>query len=284
MSVILLTQHDENIYDIFKGQETKGKQIKLRFKTAEDEVKIEYPELYAEKKKYGVMGVAGLEIPDPHNFLKKGTGKPCYVQPRGEKEPTRPCMPNRRPEVPKTREVVKLYNPPKKDKDFVVKNISKVKGQPGKEHEHYIVLDKHGNKESVKVLEPVYVKMPPFGKTPPYLKMFLREREIEYQKKREAKVTIQPICKYVTRHRRKELLDVSTYNDILKYFGGIICCLSLGFEAELGRAAKPVPRPVHLHGHSAEDTAKKEAGDPTEAARKGHSADRKAPLHLRVRG
>ncbi|CAG9859272.1 unnamed protein product [Phyllotreta striolata] len=229
MSIVLLTQHDENIYDIFKGKETNARQVKLRYKTPADEVKIVYPELQVEKKKYGVMGAANYDLPDPHNFLKKRSGKPCYPKPKSKKEPAKPCMPHKLPDVPKTKELVKLYSLPKDDKDFIVKNIDCVKGQPGKEHEPCMVTDKYGNKEPAKVLEPLYVKCPTFGQTPHYLKAFLRQREIAFQKMREAKVTIQPICKYLTKHRRTELLDGMKQNweELQKQFQGLSICTDI---------------------------------------------------------
>lgn len=75
MSIILMTHHDENIYDIFKSQTEAKKQIKLRYKTEKDQVKVHRPEVIVPKKKYAIMGVANLELPDPHNFLKKGSGR-----------------------------------------------------------------------------------------------------------------------------------------------------------------------------------------------------------------
>ncbi|CAH1115832.1 unnamed protein product [Psylliodes chrysocephalus] len=207
MSIILMTHHDENIYDIFKSQTEAKKQIKLRYKTEKDQVKVHRPEVIVPKKKYAIMGVANLELPDPHNFLKKGSGEPCYVKVTGPKERSKCCLAHKRDEVPKTKEVVKLYNPPKEDKDFVVHNINKIKDQPAKEPEPYLVLDKFGNKEPISVLEPLYVKMKPYGKTPAYLKKFMRQKEKEYQLKKDTIGASQPICRYVTRHRRKELLN-----------------------------------------------------------------------------
>lgn len=71
------------------------------------------------------------------------------------------------------------------------------------------VVDKNGNKQPLKAgLEPIYIKLHKFGRTPKYLVRFLQIKEKEYQMKKDARGVQQPLCRYITRDERKQLLQV----------------------------------------------------------------------------
>lgn len=82
MSVILITKHDENIYNIRKSQDDFKKQ-QLPFKSKFREKK----KLFRFKRQldcnhHGTMGVAEEIAPDPAQYLKKHTGKLSLINPK----------------------------------------------------------------------------------------------------------------------------------------------------------------------------------------------------------
>lgn len=81
---------------------------------------------------------------------------------------------------------------------------------PAKEPTPKVVIDKRGTTVPLKPsLEPIYIRLPRFGKTPKYLERFLQEKEKEYQIKKDASgLSAQPLCKYITRDERDHLLKV----------------------------------------------------------------------------
>lgn len=74
-----------------------------------------------------------------------------------------------------------------------------------------VVVDEKGTVVPLKAaMEPIYIKLSKFGRTPKYLKRFLEEREKEYQMKKDASRRLaQPLCKYITRDEREKLLNVN---------------------------------------------------------------------------
>lgn len=82
---------------------------------------------------------------------------------------------------------------------------------PAKEPIPKIVVDEKGTTVPIKsAMEPIYIKLPRFGKTPKYLERFIQEKEKEYQIKKDASgLSAQPLCKYITRDEREQLLQVN---------------------------------------------------------------------------
>lgn len=74
MSVILITKHDENIYNITKSQaDIKKKQLPFISKLKEKR-KLLHPKRHLICNKHATMGVAEEVPPDPAQYLKKHTG------------------------------------------------------------------------------------------------------------------------------------------------------------------------------------------------------------------
>lgn len=86
MSLILITNHDENIYNITKTQldlQKKSPRYKSKFR---DKNKHQL-HIYAKSvKNHATMGIPQEDPPDPQHYLKKKTGKPSYTVNRPEKE------------------------------------------------------------------------------------------------------------------------------------------------------------------------------------------------------
>lgn len=73
-----------------------------------------------------------------------------------------------------------------------------------------LVIDERGTTVPLKSsMEPIYIRLNKFGKTPKYLERFMQEKEKEYQIKKDASgLSAQPLCKYITRDEREQLLKV----------------------------------------------------------------------------
>lgn len=74
MSVILITKHDENIYNITKSQaDLKKKQLPFKSKFREKR-KLFRLQRHLDCNRHATMGVAEEIPPDPAQYLKKHTG------------------------------------------------------------------------------------------------------------------------------------------------------------------------------------------------------------------
>ncbi|XP_072393263.1 enkurin isoform X2 [Diabrotica undecimpunctata] len=204
MSVILITKHNENIYNIYKApSEPKKQPFKSKFREITEDKRLQV-QSHIQQKEHATMGVPEVEPPDPHNYLKKRTGKPCYLG----KEVIKREKVKLKMDVPKLSECLKAYKPAKPSKNFIVENVKTVHQMKPKEPIPTVVIDRQGNKQPLKAgLEPIYIKIPPFGKTPTYLKRFIDQKEKEYQMKKDASGVEQPLCKYITRDQREALLS-----------------------------------------------------------------------------
>lgn len=98
----------------------------------------------------------------------------------------------------------------KPSKNFVALNIKTISKMPAKEPTPKLVTDEKGTTVLLKhSMEPIYIKLPRFGKTPKYLERFMQEKEREYQIKKDSSgLSAQPLCKYITRDEREQLLKV----------------------------------------------------------------------------
>lgn len=75
MSVILITKHDENIYNITKSQaDFRKKQLPFKSKFREKR-KLFHATKQLNCNRHATMGLAEEIPPDPAQYLKKHTGK-----------------------------------------------------------------------------------------------------------------------------------------------------------------------------------------------------------------
>lgn len=75
MSVILITTHDENIYNITKSQaDLKKKQLPFKSKLREKRKLLHFTRQF-DCNRHATMGLAEEIPPDPAQYLKKHTGK-----------------------------------------------------------------------------------------------------------------------------------------------------------------------------------------------------------------
>lgn len=209
MSVIFITEHDENIYSISaKDDAHRKKATKFRKKNVKGDVTRERD--IKEKpsgKKWGVMGPPSEELPDPCNFLKKHAD----IKMKTKQEPEKfQCLKTKKlPSVPRRSEIAKQEDGKCKKKDFITENIKDVVHKKPKDPEKRVVIDRHGDtKELSRGLVPQYIYSPTFGKTPEYLQRLIKMKEKVLQLKKDIYGTEQPKCRYITREERENLLAV----------------------------------------------------------------------------
>ncbi|XP_030765552.1 enkurin [Sitophilus oryzae] len=231
MSVIFITQHDENIYNITKSQidlQHKSPKYKSKFRDKNKHAL----HFYAKNiKNHATMGIPQEEPPDPQNYLKKRTGKPSYTSNIPKKEP-KLCRNLNLPHKEDTPLVKDLLEASKKHekevlstKDFIKDNIATVKSMKTKEPDHKIVVDRVGTTVHPEAngWEPVYIKKSIFGKTPNYLVRFNKIKEKEYQMRKDASGKQQPKCRYIRRDEREELLKglKQNWEELQKQYQGL---------------------------------------------------------------
>lgn len=140
-------------------------------------------------------------------------GKPSYTVYKLRKEP-KPCesIPHKG-KTPYLEELKKEKKQERPCKNFIASNIKTMSKMSAKEPTPKIVVDEKGTTVPLKSpMELVYIKLPKFGKTPKYLERFIQEKEKEYQQRKDASGrSAQPLCKYITRDEREQLLKVKIY-------------------------------------------------------------------------
>lgn len=218
MSVVLIRQHDENIYDITKKPPEQHKPSP-RYVSKFDKLVRKEQEFKKEGKRYATMGPAEYPPPDAKDFLKKRTYKPPIRKP-AEIEKARPAGTT---PVPRTLEAVKEYEEKLKERtkkqNFIVKNIKYVLQLKPKEPEKKLVLDCHGESKDIKRgLEPQHLHSAVYGKTPKYLRRFVKMREQDVQLEKDIMGTEKPECRYITKEEREELLAVCKSNKCYCFF------------------------------------------------------------------
>ncbi|XP_060535785.1 enkurin [Cylas formicarius] len=224
MSVIYITHHDENIHNITKTQTMLHKKSP-RYKSRYRDKSQQYHFYARNLKSHATMGLPEGELPDPTNFLKKRTGKPSYTTSKVEKQP-KPCQNMvQKGKTPTRKELALQDKEIKPDKNFIKENVRVISQMKPKEPEHRIVTDKNGNttKPELCGLEPVYIKLPIFGRTPNYLIRFNKTKEKEYQMKKDRSGTEQPKCRYITRDEREKLLNglKQNWEELQKQYQGL---------------------------------------------------------------
>lgn len=214
MSVILITDHNENITNIGDGKEAFSyKETTAKLKTLKRHKVVRTPIKHVIKA-HATMGVPeGQLVPDPCEYLKKHTGHVAYTGPVDSKE-KHICRPKEK--LFPTLEEIAQYNKSKKDKaaasqNFLRKNIKTVVNLKPKDPEPRVAVDHHGETKRLSDgLEPIYIKSSSFGKTPQYLKQFIKKRQQLYQMQKDAIGVEQPKCRYIRKDEREELLKVVT--------------------------------------------------------------------------
>ncbi|RZC38566.1 enkurin, partial [Asbolus verrucosus] len=226
MSVILITNHDENINKITEKTSIQYDSKSDGYKTElRDRMKIN-PAQKIGLKAHATMGLPQEQLRGPCDFLRKRTGKLAY----SHEAITHVCDKQRRKQnLLPTKEDIMQYNKRKKEaksseKNFVVKNITTVLKMKPKEHEQRVVLEPHGeSKRLVDGLEPVYIKSDAFGKTPTYLQNFLKKEEKLHKMQKDITGVEKPICYYIGRDEREELLEGLKHNweELQKQYQGL---------------------------------------------------------------
>ncbi|XP_056639334.1 enkurin [Diorhabda sublineata] len=152
------------------------------------------------------MGVPETKPPDPHNFLGKHTGRPCYSVKIIEKEPTPTCR--RKIDVPKRSECSKNFKPSRPRTNFVIENVETVGKMKPKEPIPTVVTDRYGTKKTLKSgLVPVYIKIKTFGKVPSYLKKIIDLKEKKCHVNSTTNGVEQILYTNITSDQREALLE-----------------------------------------------------------------------------
>lgn len=217
MSVVLITQHNESIYNVTKKPEGYQLTKEVIYHSQHDRrLKNEKtnPKLHREK---GTLGPAQLDLPKPNEYLKKNTGKPPMLPPE-QMDPDyghHRCMKQSKwPPVPLRKQVLKeqdekLIHP---RKDFITKNVKAAIAMKPKEPDRKIVVDRTGTKKELKAgLQPEYIYSKVFAKIPQYLDKFIKVKERQEQARKDLAFKVQPKCRYITREQRDQLLSVSLF-------------------------------------------------------------------------
>lgn len=210
MSIVLITHHDENIYDITKtsGEED---QSAPRHMTKFDKIVEKEHKIKPEDKRYGTMGPPEYPPPDPKAYLKKRTWKPPMRIP-SQPGKYQACGMKKVP-IPHPEETIKEYKERlkaiSKKRNFIAENVKYVLTLKPKEPQKRLVVDCHGESKDInRGLEPQFINSANFGKTPNYLKHFQVMREKRMQLKKDIIVAEKPKCRYITKDEREELLAV----------------------------------------------------------------------------
>lgn len=236
MSIVLITHHDENIYNI-TGESHKPpvKPSPVQHHISTSSIRKHHQELYrqtlkaeeANKKMCATMGPAEYPPPDTQAYLKKNTWKPPMRKPsRIERDRTVRAAP-----IPHTADAIKEYDERlkamTKKRNFIVENIKYVVRLKPKEPQKRLVLDCHGDSKDInRGLQPQFLYSKVFGKTPKYLKRMVETRERHVQLEKDITVTEQPKCRYITKEEREELLAVGDFRKfwLAFFFNWLIYC------------------------------------------------------------
>ncbi|KAJ8929900.1 hypothetical protein NQ314_017365 [Rhamnusium bicolor] len=223
MSVVLITKHDENIYNITKSI-TPFQQKPPRFTKRKGKFHHFYKRCV---KLHATMGIPEEIPPDPANYLKKHTGKPSYssCQPlKDDKTLINKPPQDKVPTLKELQELQKEINKPKTSKNFVIHNIKKVSKMKVKDPEPRVVIDRIGTSKPLKGgLEPMFTKLPEFGTKPKYLVRFNKIHQKVNQMKKDTFGTEKPKCRYITKEERDKLLDglKQNWEELQKQYQGL---------------------------------------------------------------
>ncbi|KAJ8985116.1 hypothetical protein NQ317_012766 [Molorchus minor] len=232
MSVILITEHNENIYDVTKV-EPKYIRKRVYFKSRHSNRLNKFYKKCV--KLHATMGVAEEEPPDPSNYLKKRTEVISKFQvnphtliparsPPKDPKPKKSAADEERNRIPTVEELRKQGRKEKSDKNFVSHNIKLVKEMKPKEPIPKLVIDRTGTKKPLSGgLEPVFIMSEEFGKPPHYLLRFVKKHNKQKYLEKDTEGLEKPKCRYITKEERDQLLAGLKYNweELQKQFQGL---------------------------------------------------------------
>ncbi|KAJ8925212.1 hypothetical protein NQ315_001398 [Exocentrus adspersus] len=231
MSVILITKHDENIYNIVTTEHEE--KIKNEIKTLRSRppaYKSNFGKYRHDFKKcilaHATMGVPEEEPPDPTKFLRKRTGKQVTAKichPKFERDA---CNVPKRAPVP-TLEQCKAelaHHPPAQSKNFVAENVKEMKKMKPKEPVPKLVVDHLGTTKPLRPgFEPVFIRSSVFGKAPRYLLNIINSNKKKYLSRKDEDGIQKSKCRYITREERAQLLDglKQNWEELQKQYQGL---------------------------------------------------------------
>lgn len=220
MSIVLITHHDESIYNVASPiQKSEKMPSPRKISKQEKPKKQRQPTAIADQKMCATMGPPEYPPPDTRDYLKKNTWKPPVKTPsKIERDRTIRAapIPHRTDAIKEYEEKIKAMT---KQKNFIVENIKYVVKLKPKEPEKKLVLDCHGDSKDIKRgLEPHFLHSSNFGKTPKYLKRLVEMREKDLQLVKDITVAEHPKCRYITKEERDELLAVRKIKVLIVWF------------------------------------------------------------------
>ncbi|KAF2901522.1 hypothetical protein ILUMI_04663 [Ignelater luminosus] len=219
MSIILITEHDENIYNSTKKSTTYHKKSPRYMSKFREPIKHEIATKI--RKSHATMGLPRHPLPDPADFLKKNEGIRHRVSPIGSAKQI-----SNLPPVPKTADLLEedKNRARRPKKNFISENVKYVLNLRTKEPDKKVVIDRFGvSKKLCAGMEPRYIYSSTFGKTPTYLARFIKIKERNLQFKKDTSGTEQPKCRYITRDERDTLLAglKENWEELQKMYQGL---------------------------------------------------------------
>lgn len=206
MSIILITEHDENIYNSTRKSTTYHKKSPRYVSQFHEPIKHEITTKI--RKSHATMGLPRHPLPDPAEFLRKNEGIRYRVLPTGG------AKESNLPPVPKTADLLEedKNRTRRPRKNFISENVKYVLNLKTKEPDKKVVIDRFGVAKQLSAgMEPRYIHSRKFGQTPAYLARFIKIKERNLQYKKDTSGTEQPKCRYITRDERDTLLAVRDF-------------------------------------------------------------------------
>ncbi|KAF5283531.1 hypothetical protein FQA39_LY17311 [Lamprigera yunnana] len=223
MSVILIKQHNENIYRATKKVAMYYKKEPRYISRYLESIKLVNQKI--KRYPHATMGLPERPLPEASNFLKKKCGIRYKVQPNYIFTPKQ-C--SAKSPVIATSVLLKEDEERKKKqaptRNFVQVNIKKSLKLLSKTPEKRIVINCYGTTKKMSAgMEPVYIYKVDYGRIPDYLSKFIRARERDEQLKRDSIGTEQPKCIYVTKEQREQLLEglKQNWEELQKIYQGL---------------------------------------------------------------
>lgn len=148
------------------------------------------------------MGYAEVPLDPPENFLKIGAGIRPSPAPKDHD-----CFRRLMPPIPK-RDPSRCQSAPAKN--FKLENIRYVvHAKPRQPSARYVDTRKGDSHDlNSSGLHTTFVFQPTYGKLPKYLQRRKHEMQLEDELARSEEIKRQPVCRFITRDERNELLRV----------------------------------------------------------------------------
>ncbi|KAL1518193.1 hypothetical protein ABEB36_001854 [Hypothenemus hampei] len=215
MSIILITDHDEIITDITKTHSDFKKKYPRYKRKCEGDTSSTNGKCERMIQNHATMGLPEIEPPDPHGFLRKGTGRPSYTLKKTINKDEHLCRKMKlKFDTPLAKELIEAFKCSErkmrgKRTDFVKDNVKSVVQMKPKEPELRRVTDQMGtiSYPQAQGLLPVYIKKRNFGKTPNYLINFKKSLETDRQLNKNLSSNEHAKCRYITKDERNQVLN-----------------------------------------------------------------------------